>query len=221
MKKLLGFLIVLVLLIVAAAAYLGIVPGISPLLAKPKDLGQTVDKNLVTTFETKYGAKSGEDRVDLDVTLSNQELTSIFAVWEDRDVNFPLYNTQIRINEDGTGEASGMLRISTAISLAKNLGYSDSDIEKGKEYIKYVAGDIPFYVKGTGGMTDNKLTLTPSTVEIGRISLPASITNPLKSLVGDMVERRLTQIGGVDIQEASLVPSGFKISGNVPATINY
>jgi len=221
MKKLLLGLVVLVILVVAGLSYLGFMPFLSGYIAKQVDLGVKADPALVTAFESKYGQPNGSGKVDLNVDLSAAEITSIFAVWEERDKNFPLHNVQIRFNPDGTGEASGFLNVSTAVSLAKSLGYSDSDIEKGKQYVRYVAGDLPFYVKGTGGMTNNSLSINPSTFQIGRVTVPDSITNPVAGAVGDMIKRRISQIGGANIQEASFKSGSLHLVGTVPETIKY
>ncbi len=221
MKKLLLFLLILILIPVGVLTYLGLVPSLSSYVTKPIDLGIKTDKSLVSSFESKYGEQNATSKVKLDVNLTSEEITSIFAVWEDRDVYFPLKNVQVRFNQDGTGEASGYLKIGTAISLAKNLGYSDQDIEKGKEYIKYVSGDLPFYVKGTGGMTSNQLSINPSTFQLGRVTVPDSITSPAAKAVGDMINRRIKQIGGADIQDASFKNGSFHLSGTVPSTIKY
>jgi hypothetical protein len=221
MKKLLLGLVVLVILVVASLSYLGFMPFLSGFIAKQVDLGVKADPALVTAFESKYGQPNGSGKVDLNVDLSAAEITSIFAVWEERDKNFPLHNVQIRFNPDGTGEASGFLKISTAISLAESLGYSDSDIEKGKQYVRYVAGDLPFYVKGTGGMTNNSLSINPSTFQIGRVTVPDSITNPVAVAVGDMIKRRISQIGGASIQEASFKSGSLHLVGSVPDAIKY
>lgn len=197
-----------------------IIVGLS-YITKQVDLGVKADTSLVTAFEAKYGNPNGTGKIKLNVDLSSKEITSVFAIWEMRDKYFPLHNVQVRFNSDGTGEASGFLRIATAISLAKNLGYSNSDIDKGKEYIKYISGDLPFYVKGTGGMTDNILTINPSTFQIGRVTVPTSITKPVALAVGDMIERRITQIGGADIKDASFKTGMFHLEGLVPETIKY
>ncbi|MFZ2199844.1 MAG: hypothetical protein WAV40_03595 [Microgenomates group bacterium] len=221
MKKLLIVLLILILLPVALLAYLGVIPGLAKYTARPVDLGIKADKTLVTTFENKYGVKDGSGKVKLDVNLSSQEITSVFAVWEDRDVYFPLKNVQVRFNADGTGEASGYLKIDTAINLAKNLGYSDADIAQGKDYIKYVSGDLPFYVKGVGGMANNKLSISPSNFQVGRVTVPESITSPLSKVVGDMITRRISQIGGADIRDANFKNGSFHLDGTVPDTIKY
>ena len=221
MKKLLVLVLLLILIPVGILSYLGFVPGISQYVIKPVDLGIKTDKSLVTTFESKYGQKDGSGKIKLDVNMSSEEITSVFAVWEDRDIYFPLKDVQVRFNADGTGEASGLLHIATAIDLAKNLGYSDTDIQKGKDYINYVSGDLPFYIKGTGGMYNNQLSMSPSDFKLGRVTVPESITTPASKLVGDMINRRIKQIGGADIQEASFRTGQFHLVGTVPDTISY
>ena len=211
----------MVVLVIAGLSYVGVMPFFSKFVAKQVDLGMKADPALVTTFETKYGKPNGTGKVKLNVDLSSQEITSVFAVWGMRNKYFPLYNVQVRFNPDGTGEASGMLKIATGITFAKNLGYSNSEIDKGKQYIKYIAGDLPFYIKGTGGMTDNILSVNPATIQIGRVTVPESIAKPVAGLVEDMIERRIAQIGGADIKDGSFKTGKFHLDGTVPETIKY
>jgi hypothetical protein len=221
MKKLFIFLLVLVVIVIAGLSYVGVMPFFSKFIAKQVDLGMKADPALVTAFETKYGKPNGTGKVKLNVDLSSQEITSVFAVWGTRNKYFPLYNVQVRFNPDGTGEASGMLKIATGITFAKNLGYSNSEIDKGKQYIKYISGDLPFYVKGTGGMTNNILAINPATLQIGRVTVPESITKLAFGAVADMIERRIAQIGGADIKDASFKTGVFHLDGTVPETIKY
>lgn len=221
MKKFLVGLGIFILVVIIILSYLGIMPFFSKYFAKQVDLGVKANPGLVTSFESKYATTAKDGKVSLDVNLTSTEVTSIFSVWETRDKNFPLHNVQVRFNPDGTGEASGFLKISTAVSLAKQLGYSDSDIEKGKSYVQYVSGDLAFYVKGTGGISNNVITIDPTTFQLGRISVPESITKMAAVVVEDMVERRIKQIGGADIKEASFKTGTLHLVGSVPETIKY
>ncbi len=187
------------------------------------DLGVKGDATLIKSFKERNGMslEPSDKKINLDVTMTSEEITSVFTVWEEKDKSFPLRNVQIKFNPDGTAEASGYLKISNAILLAKNLGYSDSDIEKGKNYIKYVAGDLPFYVKGTAEMINNKITMNSASFQIAKISVPDNIVSPASSLVSDMISRRINQIGGADIKEASFKNGVFKLQGSIPETIKY
>jgi len=221
MKKIFLGLLVVVALVVLGLSYVGIVPILSKPFNKPKDLGVKVDKNLVYDFEKKYGYEDGSGKVSLDVELSSEEISSVFAVWEERDVNFPLKDVQVKFYPDGSAEASGILKLPVAVVLAKQLGYSESEIEQGKQYVEFVNGDLPFYLKGNGGMTNNEIRMNPTAFQIGKITVPDTIISPLKSLVTDMINRRIDQIGGVDVREASFTTGAFKLVGTVPSTIKY
>src|SRR3989339_1671436 len=98
MKKLFIFLLVLIVLVVAGLSYIGVMPFFSKFVAKQVDLGMKADPALVTAFETKYGKRNGTGKVKLNVDLSSEEITSVFAVWETRDNFFPLHNVQVRFN---------------------------------------------------------------------------------------------------------------------------
>lgn len=221
MKKFLISLLLIVVAVLLAFSYLGLLPIKTPLSPKAVDLGVKADPAFTTAFEEKYGLMNDEGTIDLDVDLTGADISSIFYTWEQRDKYFPLHDVQVKFSPDGTGEASGYLRIQTAVNLAKNLGYTDADIEKGKKYINYVSGDLPFYVKGTGGMKNNVLTMDPSTFQVGRVSVPDSITKVAVPAVSDMINRRIEQIGGADIREASFETGTFHLDGTVPATIEY
>lgn len=221
MKKFLIGLFIFILLVILVVSYLGFMPFLSKYFAKQVDLGIKTDPAFVTSFESKYSPTAANGKVALDVNLTSVEVTSIFATWETRDKNFPLHNVQIRFNPDGTGEASGFLNVSTAILMAKNLGYSDSDIEKGKTYVQFVSGELPFYVKGTGEMRNNVISINPTSFQLGRVSVPESITKVAGSAVVDMINRRLSQIGGANVQEASFKSGSLHLVGSVPETIKY
>lgn len=221
MRKILVGLLVLVTVCVFGLSYIGVFPVFSKYLSKPTDLGIKADPELVYAFESKYATNSANDEISLNVDLSSEEVTSIFKVWEIRDKYFPLRDVQIRFNPDGVGEASGYVYLPTVISLAKNLGYSDSDIEQGKKYVQLVSGDLPFYVKGTGGISNNNLTISPATFQLGRVTVPESITKAAAVAVTDMIEKRIKQIGGADIIDASFTKGKFHLNGSVPKTIKY
>lgn len=233
MKKILLALLVIILLIVGVFSYLGVMPIISPLIAQPKDLGIVTDPALVTAFDAQYEMKNElpdgkvpsdrepvyEGSKELDLVLNGSEISSIIEYWQNQYHGTPIRDVQVRINADGTGEVSGILELKTAISMAKQLGYSDSDITKGQSYVRYVAGDLPFYVKGTGGVKNNQVSINASEIQIGRVNLPSSIADPVAAATADMVERRMNQVPGVDIQELSLKNGEVKLVGSIPDTI--
>jgi hypothetical protein len=192
-------------------------------LLQPKDLGIKRDSSLVAAFKQRnnMSVTPTDIKVELNTDMTSEEITAVFTLWQEKDKNFPLRDVQVKFNNDGTAEATGYLKIGNAINLAKNLGYSESDIEKGKKYIKYVSGDLPFYVAGTGNMINNTISLNPSNFQIGKVTVPEAITTSATALVEDMIKRRINQIGGADIKEASIKSGAFHLQGTIPESIQY
>ena len=192
-------------------------------LMQPKDLGVKRDSSLVATFKQRNNMSTTptDKKVELNTDMTSDEVTAVFTLWQERDKNFPLRDVQIKFNNDGTAEAAGYLKIRNAINLAKNLGYSDSDIEKGKEYIKYISGDLPFYVAGTGSMINNTISLSPTNFQIAKVTVPETITTPATALVTDIIKRRINEVGGADIKEASIKAGTFHLQGSIPESIQY
>lgn len=233
MKKIFIFLLILILIPLGILIYLGFVPGISKYVVKPVDLGVKEDSSFISPYEKKINFKnelpggivpagregifSGSTKID--EKISSIQATSILAEWKRRSATLPIRDVQVRFNQDGTAEISGILEIATAISIAKNLGYSDTDIEKGRSYAKYVSGDLPFYVKGIAGVTDNQISINPSYFQLGKVAVPSSISEPAARVVEDVIERRLNQVGGIDIKSAKIDAGAINFSGTIPSSI--
>jgi hypothetical protein len=52
---------------------------------------------------------------------------------------------------------------------------------------------VPFYVKGNGGVTNNKVTVNASTVKVGAVTVPANIVSQAnkeaESVLEDIIQR--------------------------------
>ena len=70
-------------------------------------------------------------------------------------------------------------------------------------------------------MTNNVLSINPTTLQVGRVTVPQSVTKPVFVAVGDMIEKRINQIGGADIKDANFKTGKFHLDGTVPETIKY
>lgn len=221
MKKILIGLVVVTLVVLGALSYIGVAPVLSAPFNKPKDLGVKAKPKQVYDMEKAYADLDETDKVDVDMTLTSEQVTSVFAVWELRDTNYPFKNVQVKFSPDGTGEASGIIKLPVVVSLAKSLGYSDTEINSAKKYVQFVAGDLPFYLKGTGAITNNQISMSPAQLQIGKVTVPEQILTPLVSLATDMIERRIEQIGGADIKTANFSDGSFHLDARVPASIVY
>jgi len=224
---------IMLALIVGGLAYIGVVPGLSPLLAKPIDLGIQPSLAVVEQFDPSVRMKSelpggvipaGRDGIysgskSINLSVNSAQASSVFLYWKHVDSRTPLSNVQVRFNADGTAEASGILELGTAIGMAQTLGYTNDQIGQAKKYVSFVNGNLPFYVKGTGNVKNNIVTLNPTSFQLGRVAVPEGIMTPAARAVEDMAMRRMRQLSGLDIKEATIIDGKLKVVGTIPEMI--
>lgn len=232
MKKLLIVLFGIVVLVFVGFVYLGVVPVISPLFARPMDLGVKKDPLLVESLDQSLGlsnqVQNRESKTladikysgakEVEVVLDSDQISSIIEAWTNYP-NSPVSDIQVRVNADGSAEIAGMLKISAAASLAKQLGYSDQEIESARSWAKFVANDIPFYAKASGGVTNNQVEINPAQLKLGQINVPSSILEPASAALADVIERRIAQVPQASVEEVSLANSQVRFVGTVPEVV--
>jgi hypothetical protein len=191
LKLLFGSIIFSLLLITIIGGALGFVPGVSGLMgASPRDLGQKATLAESRATQEKVGTEivilpAGtpnsqgyipEGNIPLSTSFTSQELTALAnnRTWK----NFPVKNVQIRINPDNTIESSGILIVSKAIPFAEGLGYSAAQVKQAMEKYKLPSVEIPYYISGQGEVKNNQVSLSVSSLKIGAIPVPSSITQP-------------------------------------------
>jgi hypothetical protein len=232
MKKVVLIVLVIAVMFVLTAGYIGIVPGLSGVLAKPKDLGIVADPELVTSVNQQVGYEvsiansegvaqgepvySGEQAISS--TFSSQEVTSVLDSWSREWAITPFYDVQVKITGE-SAEASGVLKLSKAVDMAKSLGYSDSQIEKAKQYASFVNGDLPFYIAGKVSVTSNQVDATTSTIQIGKVTLPENIADAVVVAAEDIVERRISMTPGLSVDSLTLENGAMNLEGTIPTSV--
>jgi hypothetical protein len=183
-KALFGIAAVLVIAIVLVLGYLGLIPGVSNLMGtnKPRDLG-------IIYTQADYNSARAKSKIAYEVlpsgTPASQSLqrsgqNNINTAWSSAEITslmngrpwkyWPYKDVQVKLNEDGSAEISGVL------DKSKILNYAAA-INLPTEVVKYAVNFLPadpvFYVKGRATLTENKVGLfEPQKVEIGRMPLP-------------------------------------------------
>jgi hypothetical protein len=87
----------------------------------------------------------------------------------------PFSNVQIRINEDGTAEASFDLNIDTTVNEAKKLGYTDQQIDEGKKYLGILGDSVYIYAKLSVEVRTRSI-VTPYAFRIQNFNVPIILT---------------------------------------------
>lgn len=232
MKKLFLSLGILVLLVVMLITYLGFMPVLSPILAKPMDLGIKTDQSLADAIGGPYGLKNNlpggvaqpgiepqySGSVPVTVSLSSQEITTIVDSWASYPAS-PISDVQIRINPDGSGEMSGMLKISAAVDMGRQLGYSDEQIEAARQWAKFMADEVPFYAQARGEVSDNQVQIEPAKAQLGNITLPKALMGQVAGAVADAIGRRIDQVPGAYVESLTLDEGKVNFQGTVPEVV--
>ena len=235
MKKIfLGITVLLVLLIgVGVLTFMGKIPALSGLIFKQVELDVQETPDSIYSYYDDIGyinnlkgdtPKSGElvfeGGIDIEHTFTQSEINSWIAAWESEWSDLPFSNSQIRINSDGTVEASSSISVATAESFAKMLGYTDEDIAKAKSYLKYIPDPLPLYAKGTASIVGNVVSIDIQDFKVAGFTLPSSISSAMGDVLEDVTQRTRTLSNDTSVEEAVVTPDGVRFKGTVPASVD-
>lgn len=230
MKGLLRLLLLIVAVLIFVAGLAGFVPGLSTILGtnKPKDLGisivpedsidaqnkigvQVVELPKDTPIENSYQL-SGQREVQL--TLDSKEGT---AIMNNRDWKYyPFSSMQLRINQDGTAEVSGMVNMSTFMNYANSLGYATGDVEKALDEYHIPKMNMPFYAKGTAGIIENKVFFNVTSFQAGRVPVPSSILSSNKGRIESFAQDVVSKQKGFSAKKLVVEEGKIVFDGTLP-----
>ena len=213
--------------VVGVLGWLGLMPGVSRLIGpEPRDLGVelSVDEaysgaeafNVPDTLSDLERLRDDPEAFTrFDATLSSEQASSLLLLGQDEIPNWPVKFVQLRFNEDGTAEASGILEIGTTQTfLADNLGIPADAIEEAVRWVRFV-DSTSFYVKGTCGVRDNSVDLSLSEVQIGRFTVPEGWYQGRESAGTRYVDAALAH-EGFDVQNVTVAGGAVQAQGTRP-----
>lgn len=231
MKKLLLILLFLVVVVGLGLGYLGVVPILSSVMGsnKPKDLGVTYSEQDLQQAQAKTKVQgetltqadnptgSGlvyEGTQSAELTLTSQEITALAnsSRWKYN----PLSQVQVRINEDGSAEASGYLDFQAARQYAVALGVTSQDIDAALEQYPIPTSKLPFYVKLTGGVSNNDIEMNVMNVKLANIPVPAGIIDTYAPEAARFVENTYLRQESIDIETLENQAGQVYLKGTLP-----
>ena len=134
---------------------------------------------------------------------------------------YPYQDVQIRINSDGSVEASGKLLSDRLFTALTRPGLDMTAEESGyvKDYGKFIKGNPALYTKFTGGISNNKVDINFSKVEVGGIGIPSDVMGEVNSHVKNLVERKMVKVPGLNIKSLTFQNGKMNFDGIVPDKI--
>jgi hypothetical protein len=235
--KLIFTLVTLAVVLVAVGGYFGFVPYVNKIFGsdKPRDLGIKFLPADTLKAQEKVGVKLVALSKDTPVTesiklkgkkpasysMTSEEISALanYRPWK----YYPLSDVQIKISSDNSVEVSGMLDTVKMISYAQAVGF---DLTKPRELMNnyhLTLDKMPFYLKGTGSVTEGKVSLDIQKAEAGRFSLPTEVLTQAKQPVVSFLETFMTKSAGFYAKRLELNSGKLIFEGTVPeeeATVN-
>lgn len=238
MKKLffflIGVLVVFGLVAISIGGYLGFVPVLAGVFGsdKPQDLGVVATQAAFDAYSTKAQAiyESLPQPVDgktavfrdpqpMTVSFTQEEVSSALA-----NTPWPymlIANPQVRINPDGSVEASGVVRLDRLEGFLAQVGgpgYTRADAEKGLAWLGLLPTNPIVYAKGTGSVTNNQATVDVDTITVGRLPIP------FEKLGGDAVltsiaNHIINSVDGLNVEQADFTNGQLNFTGTAPTKI--
>jgi hypothetical protein len=227
-------IVTLVVIVVLVGGYFGLVPGVNTIFGsnKPQDLGVVASAESFKTAIAKIGivrddvaaatspSVTYQGSHSVNISLTSEEVSSLFQTgsWKKTWQFNPVADDfEMKISSGGGVEIAGLLDIKKLNGYLSATGFNDVLSYTSK--FNFLPNEIPFYMSGSGGVTDNKVNLKMTEVEIGRISLPTDAT--AAQAVESFVERRIAGIPGMDIASLNFNGGKLNFQGTLPSTIKF
>lgn len=157
----------------------------------------------------------------VDTALTSEELTSF--VTENRPPYFAVKNVQIRINEDGTIEASGKLETSYVFEQVLDGNYTIEDAKRALPMLGLIPANVNLYAKFTGSVVDNHIEgLDVDSISVMGITIPNDLIESNETFIVDTIDgfiERVNAKSGADIELMAVENGKLDIKGNMPSYI--
>src|SRR5262249_54922185 len=121
----------------------------------------------------------------------------------------------IRINNDGTVEASAVIRTGRLMNYAIATGvpeYYRGMIDK----LDFLPNP-PVYIKGKASVKDNKVSIDIEKAEIGKISLDKDTLDKMKPEIETFLEGGIGRTDGLDVKSLDFSNGKLNFDGSIPA----
>ncbi len=227
-----AFIIVLAVVIICGGAAYFLLPGLS----KPVDLGikstreayeSAIEKLGITKdespqegtaddYEITYGALQA-----VDTELTSEELTSFFN--ENRPSYYAVKNVQVRVNDDGSIEASASLDTGYVFNDMLYGQYSKEDATSALPMLGLIPDNVNVYFKIAGSVQDNSVHgLSVEAVKIMGIPIPTSLINSNMSFITDTLDTYIaneSSRGGAYVESVIADNGSIDFKGSLPSSI--
>lgn len=108
----------------------------------------------------------------VEVDFTSAEITSFFN--ENRPDYYAIKNVQVRVNEDGTIEATGSANVDYFLNEVLGGNYSKDQIKERVPMLGMLPSKVNLYLNFSGSVTNNQSSVTINNVAVQGITIPAN-----------------------------------------------
>ncbi|OGK24766.1 hypothetical protein A3A46_03675 [Candidatus Roizmanbacteria bacterium RIFCSPLOWO2_01_FULL_37_13] len=223
MKKLLKlvviFFLILILFSVLVLGYLGFVPGVSALFGsnKPRDLGVRFTPEDLNKAQSKLGQAVVEPKSNPNQQFNSAQGNPVDATLTQEEYSahvqqiHPVSDLQIKLS-GSSFEISGRIDKSRIPQFVRTWGIANaSDTEILNVVNKYLPVDPIFYISGTGGASNNKLTVDLTKAELGRMPVP---TDQAEQILKLYTETLFNAVSGFSVEDSNIQGGQLRFKGS-------
>lgn len=227
-----ALIVILIILAAAAAAVYFFVPG----LFQPNDLGIRPSEGAYESAMVKLNIQKDRAPTEGDVEdyiisygapqkveahLTSEELTAFFN--NNRPPYYAVKDVQVRINDDGTIEASGKLDTDYIFNQMLDGTYTREDAKKALPMLGLIPDTVNVYFKASGEVGNNQVYgLEISSAKVMGVPIPQSLIGPNLSFITDTLDSyaaRASSKSGAYVDQVTIDDGQLYFKGSLPASI--
>jgi hypothetical protein len=233
--KTIGIIVVILLIgAVLVLGYMGFVPGLSELIGstKPKDLGVRYTSADLASLNAKTGVTytslpsstpAAQSEVvsgskPLQAAVTQEELTAMVNDHSGKWKAYPVSDAQVKINNDGSMEMAGTLRVDRMDNYVAATGATGEQVQEILSTAKTLGANPSFYGKWDLQVVNGEVTGDIEKLTIGNVDIPQSQLDEYKPLLFDAIEVRLNQLN-IDASSISVTNGKLNFNGSVPTQV--
>lgn len=225
-----GVIVVAVLIL----GYMGFIPVLSDLLGanRTQNLGIKYTDADYNSATSKLGITLAPNSVnstskilikgasDVDTTLNSAELTALVNKLAEKWKSFPLANTQIRINSDGSVEVVGSILNERFNDFAQAINLPDAVKSEMAIYSTVVKTNPSFYMKFTLSVNEGVVQSHLDAIKVGNVQVPASEIDGLQGSLHNFLQSTLVHQSKITIKDMVFSDNSVHVVGTLPTELS-
>lgn len=187
-----------------------------------KKLALIKDVSPITGSKDDYEYTYG-DLVEIKEEFTSEELTAFFN--ENRPSYYAIKNLQVRVNKNGTLEATGNVNVDYVLDELLDGKYTRADISENLPTLGWLPNNVNLYIKVGGSVTNNTSNVNVSSLSVQGITIPDNMitSSETKSTLTNSVNDSLAKHKGktgTTFEKIEMENGKISLAGKIPSTIN-